>query len=170
MSRRTIDIRTLSVAIIVSVVLSVSISYTIISGKPGPQGPTGEEGPMGPQGPAGATGPQSPPGPQGPPGPLGIMNPDYDSGWSSTKSDDFIMVDHNLDTTELFVYLIGRSDDITHQVNFGVNRDESGPQVRETGVTWLTVDSNRIAVFRGNADAMWKLVRVLIWKLPDPPT
>jgi len=50
MSVSKLDTTTLFAAIIISVVLSVGVSYVAISGKPGPQGIQGPIGPQGPQG------------------------------------------------------------------------------------------------------------------------
>jgi len=56
MSENKFNIPTLIAAILISVVLSVAISYSIISHEPvGPQGPIGETGPEGPPGPPGVT-------------------------------------------------------------------------------------------------------------------
>ena len=83
MSESKLNVQTLIAAIIISVILSVSISYMIIpsgTGELGSQGPIGETGPPEPKGEKGDTGPQGltglqgsqgPIGPEGPPGPPG---------------------------------------------------------------------------------------------------
>lgn len=77
MGENKLNVTTLMVAIVISVVLSVGISYSVISSEPGamgpqgPQGSPGETGPQGPQGPPGSPGQQGPQGPAGPPGPQG---------------------------------------------------------------------------------------------------
>jgi len=83
MSESKLNLQTLIAAVLISVILSVSISYMIVpsgTGEPGLQGPIGETGPpgskgekgdAGPQGSTGSQGPQGPAGPEGPPGPPG---------------------------------------------------------------------------------------------------
>jgi hypothetical protein len=74
MSATSIDVKTLAVAVIASVILSVGIAYVVIQAKEGPQGPQGVQGiqgPLGATGPQGATGPTGPIGPAGPTGPQG---------------------------------------------------------------------------------------------------
>lgn len=78
MSNSGINLTTLAAAVIISVILSVGISYTILPGilsVEGPQGPTGSQGPTGLKGDAGPTGPQGPQGIQGPLGTQGEQGP-----------------------------------------------------------------------------------------------
>ena len=80
MSESRLNVQTLIAAIVISVILSVSVSYMIIpsgTGELGPQGPIGEPGPPGPKGEKGDTGPQGPQGPAGPEGPLGPPGESY---------------------------------------------------------------------------------------------
>jgi len=105
-------------------------------GDTGPQGPQGETGPQGEQGiqgiqgvkgdegDEGPQGIQGPEGPQGEPG-LGVepgflVAPAYDSGWISNWTDwegiSFINLTHGLNTTEVFVYVIGRLNQTTDSV------------------------------------------------------
>lgn len=51
MSEIKFNLPTLIAAILISVVLSVTISYSLISGQPGPEGPPGPQGEVGPTGP-----------------------------------------------------------------------------------------------------------------------
>ena len=86
MSDNKINMQTVIIAVVISVILSVGISYMIspssqeavgpqgppgTEGNTGPQGLPGEKGDPGPQGERGSqglTGPTGPPGPEGPPG------------------------------------------------------------------------------------------------------
>ncbi|NVM55603.1 MAG: hypothetical protein HWN66_17985 [Candidatus Helarchaeota archaeon] len=89
MSNSRLNLNTFIVAVVISVILSIGISYVIFpsilaieglqgpSGPQGPQGPPGPQGPSGPQGLKGETGPQGPPGPQGEEGPQGPPGEPY---------------------------------------------------------------------------------------------
>jgi len=64
MSESKLNVKTLIAAIVISVLLSVSVSYMIIpsgTGELGSQGPIGETGPPGPKGEKGDTGPKGEP-------------------------------------------------------------------------------------------------------------
>ncbi len=140
-------------------------------GPHGEQGPQGEEGSAGPQGEMGPTGPQGPEGPQGDPG-LGVepgflVPPAFDSGWVSNwtqGSFDVINLTHSLNSTDVFVYMIGRAKNGTvHQFGYGLL---VGGLSESHGAFWaLTKD--RILVYRGNPDDVmpWDEVRVLIWNI-----
>jgi len=74
MSESKLNVQTLIAAIVISVILSVSVSYMIIpsrTGEIGPQGPIGETGPPGERGLQGEPGPQGEVGPLGPQGEVG---------------------------------------------------------------------------------------------------
>jgi len=65
MSESKLNVQTLIAAIVISVILSVYVSYMIIpsgTDELGPRGLIGETGPPGPKGEKGDTGPQGPPG------------------------------------------------------------------------------------------------------------
>ena len=66
MSESKLNVQTLIAAILISVVLSVAISYSVISRETGPLGPEGIQGPQGEQGIQGIQGPQGVPGEMGP--------------------------------------------------------------------------------------------------------
>jgi hypothetical protein len=76
LSGTSIDMKTLAIAIVASVILSVGISYFVLKGSMAPQGPQGIQGPIGPQGQKGDTGPQ------GLKGDTGLQGPKGDSGES----------------------------------------------------------------------------------------
>ncbi len=73
MSGNKLNIQTLMIAVIISVILSVGISYIISPSTVGPQGPTGPEGIQGPPGRTGDTGYQGETGAQGPRGERGLQ-------------------------------------------------------------------------------------------------
>ena len=95
MSESKLNVQTLIAAIVISVILSVSVSYMIIpsgTGELGSQGPIGETGPPGPKGEKGDTGtqgltglqgPQGETGVTGPPGPVGAIGPPGPTGETS---------------------------------------------------------------------------------------
>jgi len=90
MSESKLNVKTLIAAIVISVILSVSVSYMIIPsgtgelgsqgpiGETGPPGPKGEKGEAGPQGLTGLQGPQGSTGPEGPQGPPGEPYPGFE--------------------------------------------------------------------------------------------
>lgn len=98
MSESKLNVQTLIAAILISVVLSVGISYiTMIRGPPGPQGPSGPQGPVGPQGELGPIGSQGVPGSRGETGTQGPQGEPFVSSiwylvtswerdWDSTDS------------------------------------------------------------------------------------
>ncbi len=83
MSESKFNLPTFIAAILISVILSVSISYYAIPGQPGPAGPQGSQGEVGltgPQGEVGLTGPQGSPGLQGIQGIRGIRGESGEQG------------------------------------------------------------------------------------------
>lgn len=117
---------------------------------------------------------------------IGFNTPDYDSGWIEIESGSYVDLNHNLGTTNLFVYLIGGSNfneyDI-HQNDYGgdiyrvpvIDFDENGQSYYSDfdhhmeGVNWRTYGENTIRISRMDADASWPRFRVLLWFLPEPP-
>jgi len=146
----------------------------------GIQGPKGDKGDKGPEGPQGEQGPE---GPQGEPG-LGVepgfmVAPAYDSGWVSNWTDwdgiYLINLTHGLNTTEVFVYAVGKlnqtidvfKNESIHQFAYGwlfVGLG-AGPY----GVFWVLTE-NEIAIYKGNAfeGIDWNEVRIRIWKVTQP--
>lgn len=150
---------------------------TVLELVPGPPGPAGPPGPVGADGAPGADGAQGDKGDTGDPGPKGdtgdtgpkgdtgsFFAPDYDSGWRPTII-GYDSVAHNLDTVDLFVYLIGKtSDGETHQRYYGTDTYDSS----DRGVMWQSTGPNHIIVRRQVNDFDWEEYRVLIWRLPPP--
>ena len=140
-------------------------------GTPGPIGPTGPIGPPGPEGPEGPEGPTGPPGPEGDTGDTGpkgdtgsFFAPDYDSGWQILPSGSKSLA-HNLDTVDIYVYLIGKMDNgNTHQRFYGTDQYDSSIR----GVMWQSDGPNHILIWRRPQDFDWEEFRVLIWTLPPP--
>ncbi|MDD4326379.1 MAG: hypothetical protein WC203_08625 [Candidatus Bathyarchaeia archaeon] len=142
----------LIIAILASTLLSVLVVNQLGVGTQGLKGDTGDTGP---------------------PGPAGILNPDYDSGWVETDSRLHIEFTHNLDTSDVFVYVIakwyrdwdGSGGPMVHQFYYG--GDQYGDSGQTQGFYWTTYtedpNSIEVEIFGGRADEL----RVLIWKLPE---
>ena len=110
---------------------------------------------------------------------VGFSSPDYDSGWIPIGLEETVPVHHNLDSYDLFVYLIGSSGPGSlHQKNIGTDvyftmyNDEHDNLVFEAnrlGAFWRASSSNVINVQRQTHDYSWEQFRLLIWMLPEPP-
>ena len=94
-----------------------------------------------------------------------VSAPAYDSGWISIDEAVETVFTHNLETREVFVYLIGKDLDQGYEINqrwYGV--DGTG------GAFWYKLDSNNITIKRGSNSVTWDYVRVMIWRIQEPPT
>ena len=165
-----------------------------LQGETGPQGPQGDTGPQGLQGEQGIQGPQGVKGDKGDTGPQGIQGPQgepglgvepgflvapaFDSDWIGNWTVggllglDLINITHGLNTTEVFVYVIGRweegNDTYIHQFVYGgwLNPLDTG-----LGTFWVLTESQIwILRFPGSAKDLfpWLEVRVMIWKITEP--
>jgi hypothetical protein len=89
----------------------------------------------------------------------GFMSaPAYDSGWLSMKEGEETVFAHNLDTTEVFVYVIGKDTEEIYKIH----------QYEYGGTYWAywhKLDSNNISV---TSYYPWDHVRVIIWRIPEP--
>ena len=99
----------------------------------GPKGDKGDAGSQGIQGPQGSQGEQGPTGPQGEQGPQGekgdpglgvepgfLVAPAYDSGWVNMTNKQTAILQHDLGTTDVVVYIMGRtSEGVIHQRYYG---------------------------------------------------
>jgi len=100
----------------------------------------------------------------------GLGPPDYDSGWRPLSMGQQLYLTHNLNTTELIVYLVGRYDSgytWMHQYSFGSQLDGGA----QHGAWWATCNTY-IIIYRGLHDHTsfqpWNYVRAIIWKIPEP--
>jgi hypothetical protein len=142
--------------------LAGATGATGATGTQGPKGEQGIQGPTGVTGATGATGATGTPGPQGLQGIPGlgvqpgfVVAPAYDSGWVSwnySNSDGGTALNHNLGTTDVFVYLRVRN-------MWGV--EMSG----NNGV-WSSLTENTI-YGRVVTDQTYQF-RILIWKITPP--
>lgn len=102
--------------------------------------------------------------------------PDYDSGWtvhvppespesSELPRSDYMRFEHGLDTIDVFVYLVGKTEGgggvWTQQYSYGRDASDLG----DYGVFW-TCDLDNLLVHFGTTEYRYKEVRVLIWRLP----
>jgi hypothetical protein len=140
------------------------------TGLAGPKGDTGDTGLAGPRGDTGDTGLAGPKGDTGEQGPAGMLGaPDFDSGWIGIGTGETYF-EHNLGTQDLFVYMIGKIGGIlVHQGGYGGIYYYTTEMTYE-GAVWTTYGLNYVSVTRYLHDTSWDEVRVLIWKLPEPPT
>lgn len=177
--------RTFIIGLIIAVLASTAVS-TIASTQlaMGPQGPKGEKGDKGPIGLAGDQGPQGEQGPQGiqgiqgeqgPPGlgavPGFLTAPAFDSGWRGNWTKDeflFINLTHGLNTTNVFVYVIGRfENESIHQFAYG---GLGGGGVGSMLGAFWTLSKNNIVIYRLPPDDYipWTEARAMIWKITEP--
>ena len=131
-------------------------------GATGPQGAQGEQGPQGLQGiqgPKGEKGDQGEQGPQGEPG-LGVepgflVAPAYDSGWVYLPGTGWFSFQHGLNTTEVFVYVVGNWSGAIHQSQLN------------NWLWWQTLSENELLLFKIDR-IEYDLLRVMIWKISEP--
>jgi hypothetical protein len=97
-----------------------------------------------------------------------ISAPAYDSGWVAIPNGTFMTFHHELDTTELFVYVVGRYESAqrpAHQVYYGGNLVATGTY---RGLCWYLANKDNLVAYRYPDDLDWELVRVMLWKIPEP--
>jgi len=102
-----------------------------------------------------------------------VSAPAYDSGWGNL-SHGMTTFTHNLGTTEVFVYMIGK--DIEgyplyvgiHQFDYGGNRFYD-TRYRHFGAVWRNLTNTTIEIRRFDNDVNWEQVRIMIWKISEPP-
>ena len=133
-----------------------------VQGLQGSQGIRGEQGLPGVQGEQGIQGLKGDNGPQGPEGDASLENiagwlprPAYDSGWTLISGTGWHNFTHNLNTKELVVHMLGKTEtgDIYQVGNYG-----SG-----SSAYWRIATPNEILVVRATSQMV--LVRVLAWKI-----
>ena len=172
-SRRTFLIG-LILAVLASSTLSTVISTQWARGPRGEQGPGGSQGEKGDpglqgvqglqgvHGEQGSIGPQGEEGPQGPAGIFKIENmsgllptPAYDSGWRVANDTEWISIQHDLNTTNLVVHLIGNYSAGIHQLK------------NNEWVWWRIVSADELLVYQNPIYTQWEQFRVMIWKIAD---
>jgi hypothetical protein len=102
--------------------------------------------------------------------------PAFDSGWMTLGlgMNEIITLAHNLNTTNVFVYLVGSANlNEIHQGNYGFNYYPFLAEGGELGSRWYRLNATCVKLVRGNIDAYspsvaWNYVRVMIWKIATP--
>ena len=89
--------------------------------------------------------------------------PDYDSGWVSISNNQNLNLTHNLGTTEVLVYVLGRENGEwgINQIHYGIDNDGSFSY----GVWFDSLTNTSINLLRGSHGSYWQEVRVRIWKI-----
>lgn len=100
---------------------------------------------------------------------VGTMSkPAFDSNWTYIAQDQEIVFDHGLNTTQVFVYMIGKTNQSAspyiHQIDYGGEINFG----YVTGVQWYDLTNMSIRVHRGILDTNWDQVRIYMWKIPEP--
>jgi len=128
-------------------------------GQKGDDGEQGIQGVQGLQGIDGLQGIQGLRGEKGDMGPIGAFgDPDYDSGWVHLSVGDYTDFKHNLGQEDnLFVYVIGRF----YGGGYWWYCQDS------YWISWYTLDSNTLTIYRFYDDDSYDQARVLIWKIED---
>jgi uncharacterized coiled-coil protein SlyX len=97
----------------------------------------------------------------------GLGAPDNDSGWIPIGQGSEIIYTHNLNTTDLLVYMIGKFNDSSspyiHQIQYGSDNNYGLPTA---GARWYDLTSTTIRVRREIGDQNWVWVRLIFWKIP----
>jgi hypothetical protein len=99
---------------------------------------------------------------------LGFISPPaWDSGWFNISKGEEKTRTHNLGTTDVLVYMIGKEDDARpyiHQMNYGGECKEWDVWC---GAWWRDLTTTEITVKRADGDDHWNYVRIMIWKIPS---
>jgi uncharacterized coiled-coil protein SlyX len=99
-----------------------------------------------------------------------LGEPDWDSldtyGWISILPGDFRVLTHDLHTTNVIVYMVGYdfNGEEFHQIDYGGEKHYGD----EWGARWEELTTTTIKVTRFGSDFNWDLIRVMIWKIPEP--
>jgi len=182
MSDNGINMKTVIIAVVISVIFSGLISYMILP--EGPEGPQGNQGSTGDTGDTGAIGSQGiqgvkgdtgdtgiqgvkgDTGETGPPGP-GLGELIFDSGWLAIDKGGHRTICKLPSDLNVFIYMTGRKENRPiHQENYGGNTDDplTGYDYYR-GAFWVVSTDNFLRVFRNLNDWDWEEVRVLVWQL-----
>jgi len=102
--------------------------------------------------------------------PQGFMRePAYDSGWVHIEPGHDRCFNHNLNATNVLVYLIGNdpgSSPYIHQWDYGGELTAG----KYYGAYWYDLTETSIYVHRHGQDENWDYVRIMLWKIQEPPT
>ena len=90
----------------------------------------------------------------------GLGAPNYDSGWQPIAAGQTLTLNHNLGTTNLFVYCVGENSNGQTQWDYGFT---ALPDNSRYGLAWQYLTSTSISVTREPQDTSWDYVRIMIW-------
>jgi len=99
-----------------------------------------------------------------------LGEPEWDSldtyGWISIPAGEFRILTHNLQTTNVLVYMVGYdfNGEEFHQIDYGGEKSS----IYNWGACWSELTATTIKVTRFGSDYTWDLIRVMIWKIPEP--
>ena len=96
-----------------------------------------------------------------------IGAPAYDSGWINVSQGETITLTHNLNTQELFVYVIGKWN--YTDVGWAMHQNRYGGDSKR-GLQWRKLTDTTIDLRRMDDDQNYDHVRVQIWKIEPTPT
>ncbi len=105
-----------------------------------------------------------------------IGRPAYDSGWVKLLIEEETPFEHNLNTTNVLVYIIGSKYSTgldPHQHAYGGWADTNVGWDKYEGVWWHDLTTTHIKVFRTRDDDVldnqypWNYVRVMMWKIKN---
>jgi len=103
---------------------------------------------------------------------LAILNatkmgkPNFDSGWQYISAGQTKTFEHWLNSTDALVYMMGQQEGQSpyiHTKFFGSVHD-----LGWKGCYWHDLNNATVSVTRNPSDTYWDLVRVVIWKFPEP--
>ena len=98
--------------------------------------------------------------------PLGYVGPSgYDSGWIPIAKDEELVLTHNLNTTDLLVYVLGKNEEGPNQNRFGGDNWSGG----YNGLQWNRLTNSTIRLLRLSHDVNYEYVRVRLWKILPAP-
>jgi hypothetical protein len=93
-----------------------------------------------------------------------LGKPDFDSGWTP-KAIGITTFTHNLGTTNLIVYLVGRQTPSLGINNLGYGGDQTSAVYE--GLYYRDLTESSIKVVRCNQDGAWAEIRVMLWRIPQ---
>jgi len=95
-----------------------------------------------------------------------VSAPAYDSGWIVPNINEETIIEHNLGTTEVLVYITGKDDEwAIHQYSYGGDWTALG---NRRGAMWYNLTSSHVTLWVHAEEFRWDYVRIQIWKIQEP--
>lgn len=95
-----------------------------------------------------------------------LSKPAFDSGWVNVGHGQYRIFTHNLNTTEVLVYVLGNTSATGYKINqmfYGGTR--TSDMTYTEGLFWYALTNTTIHIRRYYDDLFWEQVRVMIWKI-----